>query len=269
MKSHEFLTENINPQVFRRGFERSKEIMGGKYSLTATHDMLPYSPTKKINQSENFIITAYARKGKMQVGQVTFKVTDDNLEAVFVTVKPEFRRQGIAKAMYLFAKELGNEIIPSSMRIYNGDDFGKGISDIYKGGNVSEAAPRFREVEKYDGVIDGIRYVPTEAITPYEDLKSQWQTIRAVMKDDNKTEEQWAAWWLKGRENIPAEVQWWGSNGWELTLVDGHHRYIAAQILKVPLRVEVTAYGVPVEYIERFIVNNDEELRQFGRKYVR
>lgn len=134
MKSYEFITENINPECFRRGFERTKEIMGGKYTLVATHGMLPYSPTKKINVSENFIITAYTKK-KIQVGQVTFKVTDNNLEAVIVEVNPDFRRQGLARQMYEFARELGNEIIPSTMRIYNGNDFGKGIADLYKDGN--------------------------------------------------------------------------------------------------------------------------------------
>ena len=132
------MNESINPQVFRRGFERTKEIMDGRYTLKAEHGMLPYSPTKKINQSENFIITAYARKGNMQVGQVTFKVTDDSLEAVIVEVKPEFRRQGLARQMYEFARELGNEIVHSTMRIYNGNDFGKGIADLYKGGNTNE-----------------------------------------------------------------------------------------------------------------------------------
>ena len=126
--------EEINPQVFRRGFEKTKEILGGKYVLKAYHGVLPYSPTKKINSSENFHIDAFTAKGS-KVGNVTYKVTDDNLEAVFVTVDPKYRRQGIAKEMYIFAKELGNDIIPSSMRIYNGNDFGKGIADLYKGGN--------------------------------------------------------------------------------------------------------------------------------------
>jgi ribosomal protein S18 acetylase RimI-like enzyme len=137
MKSTEFITDSINPQVFRRGFEKTKEILNGKYMLKAYHGPLPYSPTKKINQSENFHIDAFTAKGN-KVGNVVFKVTDENLEAVFVTVDPKYRRQGIAKEMYIFAKELGNDIIPSSMRIYNGNDFGKGIADLYKGGNIDE-----------------------------------------------------------------------------------------------------------------------------------
>lgn len=128
------MSESINPLVFRRGFEKTKEILNGQYMLKAYHGALPYSPTKKIHQSENFHIDAYTAKGS-KVGGVTYKVTDNNLEAVFVEVKPEYRRQGIAKEMYVFAKELGNDIIPSSMRIYNGNDFGKGIANLYKGGN--------------------------------------------------------------------------------------------------------------------------------------
>lgn len=130
--------EEINPQVFRRGFEKTKEILGGKYMLKAYHGVLPYSSTKKINSSENFHIDAFTAKGN-KVGNVTYKVTDNNLEAVFVTVDPQYRRQGIAKEMYIFAKELGNDIIPSTMRIYNGNDFGKGIAGLYKGGNITES----------------------------------------------------------------------------------------------------------------------------------
>lgn len=122
--------------------------------------------------------------------------------------------------------------------------------------------------EQYSGVIQGIKYVLTGALTPHEDLRVQWKTIREVMKDDGKTKEEWASWWMKGQENNPAEVHWWGNHGWELLLVDGHHRYIAAQILNIPLRVDIDAFNVPYDYIDRFIVANNEELRQYGRKYM-
>lgn len=153
------MNESINPQVFRRGFEKTKEILNGKYMLKAYHGALPYSPTKKIHQSENFHIDAFTAKGS-KVGGVTYKVTDDSLEAVFVEVKPEYRRQGVAKEMYIFAKELGNEIIPSTMRIYNGNDFGKGITDLYKQTNEDEYADD-DEDESLKSINDIKRLLPT------------------------------------------------------------------------------------------------------------
>ena len=88
----------------------------------------------------------------------------------------------------------------------------------------------YPDKERIYGVIPDIKYIPTEFLTPYEDLKSQWRTIREVMAADGKTEEQWAAWWLQGNKH-PAKV-YFSRDG--LIIHDGHHRFIAAKILKIP-----------------------------------
>lgn len=106
------LTEKVNKKIFEKGFEKTKEI--GKFTLIAKHGIIPYSPTKPLNVSEQFRIEA--KNGKLMVGWVNFKITENKLEAIDVVVNPEYRRQGIATEMYKFAKELGNSIVPSSMQ---------------------------------------------------------------------------------------------------------------------------------------------------------
>jgi len=113
----------------------------------------------------------------------------------------------------------------------------------------------------YSGIIKDIKYVPTEALTPGEKLHTHWNTINAVAKQDGKTLEQWAEWWLAGMGRPPIDVLWIGYNGWDLVIKDGHHRYLAAKILKRPLRVKVEAINVKVEWIKQFIKHNNEELK--------
>jgi hypothetical protein len=44
-----YLNEIVNTSVFRRGFEKTKEILDGKITLVASHGYIQYSSTKKIN----------------------------------------------------------------------------------------------------------------------------------------------------------------------------------------------------------------------------
>ena len=131
---------------------------------------------------------------------------------------------------------------------------------------TESAVANFPEDEEFYGIVPGLNYIPTDSLAPNEDLRSQWQTIKAVMADDGKTKEQWAAWWL-GKNDRPAEIQW--SNARGLLIYDGHHRYIAAKILNVPLRVKVTSMNVPGWDINEFIISNNAALKKYGRKYLR
>ena len=113
--------EIINQSIFRRGFEKTKEILDGKFTLVAKHGYIQYSSTKKINVSTQFRIEAY--KGKEQVAWVNFEPHGENLEALDLVVTEKYRRLGIATEMYKFAKELGNSIIPSSKQTALGKAF--------------------------------------------------------------------------------------------------------------------------------------------------
>ena len=110
--------EEINPKVFRRGFEQSEKF--GDYTIIATPGR--FLLHQKYNDpSEQFTVRALL--GKDKVAWVNFELIDDHLEALDLYVDPKHRRKGIATAMYQFAKKLGNDIIPSSKQTGMGKQF--------------------------------------------------------------------------------------------------------------------------------------------------
>jgi len=115
------LTEVLNKQVFRLGFEKSKPILDGKYLLKAMPGRFTYQPGKFVTETDQFRIEAY--KGKTLVGWVNFENKKDHLEALDLVVNKEHRRKGIATEMYTFAKELGNDIKASDKQTSLGKAF--------------------------------------------------------------------------------------------------------------------------------------------------
>lgn len=119
------INEVVNTNVFKRGFMQTKSFIGKngiEYILVATHGALPYIPGKKASASDQFRIEAY--NGTALVGWVNFENINNNLEALDLVVNE--KRQGIATAMYQFAKELGNDINPSSKQTPDGRAFWAG-----------------------------------------------------------------------------------------------------------------------------------------------
>ena len=120
--------EAVNPEVFRRGFEKKKEILDGKYTLIATPGYFKYRTEGTPLTSEQFRIECKDKKGAL-VGWVNFEIMrdipakTDHLEAIDLTVKKEHRRLGIATEMYKFARELKNDIRPSSKQTGMGQQF--------------------------------------------------------------------------------------------------------------------------------------------------
>lgn len=129
MRSEEFTSETINPNVFRMGFERTTPY--GKYTLLAKHGMIPLSKDNTLKTSNQFRVEAYL--GKAQVGWVNFEIVGNKLEAIDVFVGENHRRKGIATAMYKFARELGNDIQPSSKQTDAGKAFWAGQKDLTEG----------------------------------------------------------------------------------------------------------------------------------------
>jgi hypothetical protein len=60
------------------------------------------------------------------VGQVHFDIEGDHLESFDTHVDIKHRRQGVATAMYNWAKELGNDIVASSKLLPDGNKFWQG-----------------------------------------------------------------------------------------------------------------------------------------------
>jgi GNAT superfamily N-acetyltransferase len=145
MRATEFLPEKINFDSLKPGKEYHKSILGGKYHL--------YAKTKDEPNLPPGIIVYVTDKDdpKLQntldaIGYGRYIPKGDNLEVSFVNVKQEYRRQGIASAMYNFVRELGNDIAPSSAQSADAKAFwsagaGVGKSDIAKPEPTPEPKP--------------------------------------------------------------------------------------------------------------------------------
>ena len=112
------VTELLNDKIFKPGFEETKSIMDGKYKLVAT----PGYVKSGAAQSEQFRIEVQTARGT-KLGWVNFEIKNGKLEALDLNVDKQFRRRGLATEMYQFARELGNEIAPSSKQTDLGKKF--------------------------------------------------------------------------------------------------------------------------------------------------
>lgn len=119
MRASEFTVEYVNKKMLSPDWHASKTVTtkAGDIDLTARY----YGAV-----ADQIIITASIDGTK--VGEVRFVVStidrpEPDLIAGNVNVDPEYRRQGIASAMYNWAKELGNDIAPSEMQT----DYGRAL----------------------------------------------------------------------------------------------------------------------------------------------
>jgi hypothetical protein len=115
------LFEKVNEKLFWEGYEKSKPILDGSYILTAKAGYVKLG-AKPAFKSDQFRIEAKT-KGGVKAGWVNFENIDNSLEALDLHVEPKHRRKGIATEMYKFARELGNDIRPSSKQTGMGKQF--------------------------------------------------------------------------------------------------------------------------------------------------
>lgn len=78
----------------------------------------------RIRHKDN-IINIYAELDGVMVGYAKFNVRDNTLVAGKVSVDPDYRRQGIATAIYDYAKDQGYDIVPSQSQTDLGREFWK------------------------------------------------------------------------------------------------------------------------------------------------
>jgi len=134
----EDVVEYVNKDTVTPGFKKEKWIMGGKYKLVATA-----RDRKNDKDAEGLIIrvidpedTSAFRPG--EVGSVRLIVKGDGsyddraLSASLLGVDDDHQRKGLASAMYQFARELGNSIIPSNAQTDMGKAFWQGGAGIGK-----------------------------------------------------------------------------------------------------------------------------------------
>ena len=108
----------INPEVFKEGFEKIKELASG---LELRAKFIPYS--RRLAKSSDFAdrgnlnIEAY-QDGK-RIGGASFahdRSFEGNLQSAMVGIDEGMRGKGISDEIYKFASELGNDIVPSKVQ---------------------------------------------------------------------------------------------------------------------------------------------------------
>ena len=125
----EQIKELVNPDVVKDGFKHSKTVNNGEYTLTAKTDVYSHD-----GKSWPSIEVKIYNQDKKQVGFVMFTVRrreEDNephLTSMSTSVEPEYRGRGLARMMYQYANELGNDIEPSRIQTQMGRDMWKGLS---------------------------------------------------------------------------------------------------------------------------------------------
>ena len=138
LREEGIVDEYVNKDTVTPGFKKEKWIMGGKYKLVATA-----RDRKNDKDAEGLIIkvidpedTSAFRPG--EVGSVRLIVKGDGsyddraLSASLLGVDDDHQRKGLASAMYQFARELGNSIIPSNAQTDMGKAFWQGGAGISK-----------------------------------------------------------------------------------------------------------------------------------------
>lgn len=128
MRASEFITETINKETLNPKFKHSIEDNG----ITYTAKYIKYGGDGK----SYFAITATQEIDNQTVraGEVMFRPkTDGNgnywLESYMTWVKPEYRKHGITRMMYAYAKMLGNDIKPSHDQTPRGQAMWKSWKD--------------------------------------------------------------------------------------------------------------------------------------------
>ena len=176
LREEGIVDEYVNKDTVTPGFKKEKWIMGGKYKLVATA-----RDRKNDKDVEGLIIrvidpkdTSVFRPG--EVGSVRLIVKGDGsyddraLSASLLGVDDDHQRKGLASAMYQFARELGNDIMPSNSQTDMGKAFWQGGAGVGK--DFPEELPPEPEVKQ-------------EPVEP-EAKKPFWQRL---FKEDELEEE--------------------------------------------------------------------------------
>ena len=101
MNIHE-ITEHIDDALLNLRFKHSVEIGGLTYKAFVLN-----------KDTDGICLHIECYDDKLRVGYVKFRPDDDALISVLTTVHPDYKRMGIATAMYAYAKMLGGDIVPS------------------------------------------------------------------------------------------------------------------------------------------------------------
>jgi len=160
MRATEFINETLNKETLNPKFKHSIEDNG----ITYTAKYMKYGGDGK----SYFAITATQEVDNQTVraGEVMFRPkTDGNgnywLESYMTWVKPDYRKLGVTRMMYAYAKMLGNDIKPSHDQTPRGQAMWQSWKDSGDAEHLmkEEVNPDIRHSEfKHELEIDGLRY---------------------------------------------------------------------------------------------------------------
>ena len=133
------LNEKVNQSVMQPGFKDTQSILGGKFKLLANSDGTRLTVNLYLPEADFWEDpVAYA---KFDIKGFFFL---KNLQSYKTWVEPEYRRMGLATAIYQYVLGLGNTIKPADVRTDMGKAMWKGFN---KKGSLAESAdPTNRDI---------------------------------------------------------------------------------------------------------------------------
>ena len=135
MRANEFINDDYNSQTVRPGFKKEKWYNGRYLMVAQARDPDKYDES----WVKGLIIKVFDPKSKSMwfnsagIASARFIVIGNHMEVSAVQVATEYQRQGIASAMYNFARELGNDVEPSRNQSDQGKAFwasGAGVGKL-------------------------------------------------------------------------------------------------------------------------------------------
>ena len=124
MRAQEFIPEKINPDTIQPGFEITRRMKNG-YVIRAQ--------AKDIYENGGIEVEIFDPREdpdlRWPIADVRFKVKQDAntgewyMSSLSTGTKEKYRRQGLASAMYNFARMLGNDLRASRLQTQQGEDF--------------------------------------------------------------------------------------------------------------------------------------------------
>jgi GNAT superfamily N-acetyltransferase len=130
-KSGQFIPKGergaINPEVFKEGFEKLKQLADGTW-LRAYSDMGEFR-IEAIKDSHKIGETYMGPEYRDRKTSA-----ERDLQGWITRVDPEHQRKGIASEMYKFASELGNDVVPSAART----DAGKAMWQSFENNGLAK-----------------------------------------------------------------------------------------------------------------------------------
>lgn len=134
MRACEFLLEKVVQNTTISGFEDSKISNDGLYKIIGTGETKDYSGYK----AHVLHVKVLDNDSNKQLAWADFllkKRYEDNeeyLESVYTYINPDYRGKGLAKLMYKYVNDLGNDVQPSELQTKLGKNMWQGLSKTVK-----------------------------------------------------------------------------------------------------------------------------------------